>query len=200
MDMLIVAGFLGSGKTTLVLSTIKKIIEERKKKVVIIVNDFGTVGIDGKVMQKYGLEVAELASGCICCTLGPDLLTTIMEIEKNYKPDILLIEPTGVADPQAIVDTMDHYTGTPMNKITSVVIVDAARFPAIYKALNRPLTAQVKAADVILINKMDAVSPEALADVEKTLRGMIEGAKPIIPTSATQGTNLDKVVEAMVRA
>jgi G3E family GTPase len=197
MDMIIVAGFLGSGKTTLVLSTIGKIIEQTGKKVVIIVNDFGTVGIDGKVMMKYGLKVEELASGCICCTLGPDLLQTVKDIEANIKPDLIVIEPTGVADPQAIVTAMEHYPGKEMRSIRSVVIVDAFRFQPILKALGRPLTAQVHSADLILINKMDTVDRTVLEGIEETLRGM-NSEKPIIPTSATQGTNIDKVVAAMV--
>ena len=69
MDMIVIAGFLGSGKTTLVLSAVKDIYERYGKKVAVIVNDFGTIGIDGKVMEKYGLQVKELAAGCICCTL-----------------------------------------------------------------------------------------------------------------------------------
>ncbi len=161
MELLIVAGFLGSGKTTLVLSTIGKIIEKTGKKVVIVVNDFGTVGIDGKIMTKYGLQVKELASGCICCTLGPDLLQTIKDINEAIKPDIIVIEPTGVADPNAIVNAVEHCDGSLFKKITSVVIVDAARFHTILKALNRPLNAQLKSADLILLNKVDRVAPEA---------------------------------------
>lgn len=196
MDMFIVAGFLGSGKTTLVLSIIGRFIERTGKKVVVIVNDFGTVGIDGKVMTKYGLQVKELASGCICCTLGPDLLTTVAEIEENIAPDLVVIEPTGLADPDAIVQCMAYYTGK-KPAIRSAVIIDAVRFQVIMKALERPLTAQVRTADLILINKMDAVDPAVLGDIEKALRA-INPTKPIIPISATEGTNVDKVVEAML--
>lgn len=196
MDMFIVAGFLGSGKTTLVLSVISRYIERTGKKVVVIVNDFGTVGIDGTVMTKYGLQVKELASGCICCTLGPDLLQTMAEIQQNIAPDLIVIEPTGVADPEAIVLCMDHYTGKKPS-IRSAVIVDAARFQVIMKAMGRPLTAQVKSADLILINKMDIVDEAALKGIESALRE-INPVKPIIPISATQGTNVDRVVDAMV--
>jgi G3E family GTPase len=197
MDMIIIAGFLGSGKTTLVLSLISRIIERTGKKVVVIVNDFGTVGIDGKVMDKYGLQVMEMASGCICCTLGPDLLQTVSDIENNIAPDLIVIEPTGVADPDAIVQCMKHYQGTALRSIRSAVIVDASRFQVIMKALGRPLTAQVKSADFILINKMDTVDVAGLKDIEKALRG-INAEKPIIPISATLGTNVDKVVDEVI--
>jgi G3E family GTPase len=199
MDMFIIAGFLGSGKTTLVLSVIGRIIERTGKKVVIIVNDFGKVGIDSKVMTKYGLQVTELASGCICCTLGPDLLSTVADIEANIDPDLIVIEPTGVADPEAIVDCMQHYQGKKLRSIRAAVVVDASRFQVLMKAMGRPLTAQVRAADLILINKMDTVDAAALESIEKVLRE-INTAEPIIPISATEGTNVEKVVDAMVGA
>ena len=84
MDMLVVSGFLGSGKTTMILATIGKYIETTKKKVVIIVNDFGKIGIDGTVMKKYGLEVQDMPSGCICCTLGSDFLETVNTVATNF--------------------------------------------------------------------------------------------------------------------
>ncbi len=197
MELLIVAGFLGSGKTTMVLSAISRIIERTGKKVVIIVNDFGTVGIDGKLMEKYGLNVAELASGCICCTLGGDLLTTLQDIEEKIRPDLVVIEPTGLADPDAIVSALDHYPGKPLERIRSAVIVDAVRFPAIFKALNRPLTSQVKSADLVLINKIDAVPTDALNAVQADLRS-INPDVPMIAVSALNNTNVDEAVDAMV--
>jgi hypothetical protein len=75
MDLRIIAGFLGSGKTTMVLSVIDEIFRRDRKRVVIIANDFGSIGIDGKVMDRYGLKVKKMPSGCVCCTLGNDLLT-----------------------------------------------------------------------------------------------------------------------------
>jgi G3E family GTPase len=197
MDLLLISGFLGSGKTTMVLSTIEEIIKRKHKKVVVIVNDFGKIGIDGKVMEKYGLKVREMPSGCICCTLGSDLLTTLRDVAEAFKPDLVVIEPTGVADPEAIHGTLKLYVGPPVESTRIVIIVDAERYQVIARALERPLKNQLKAADVIIINKMDRVKPEALEDIERSIRE--QGLKTlIIPASATDGTNLDKVVEAMV--
>jgi G3E family GTPase len=197
MDLLIVAGFLGSGKTTLVLSIIERIINLTGKKVVVIVNDFGTVGIDGKVMTKYGLQVKELASGCICCTLGADLLHTIQEVEEGFQPDLVVIEPTGVADPDAIVQAMVHYGGKELGRIRSTVIVDASRFDVIMKALGRPLTAQVRTTDLVVINKIDLVDLVDVQRMEAALRD-INCAVPILPISATVGTNVDKVIDSVI--
>jgi G3E family GTPase len=196
MDMLVISGFLGSGKTTMVLATVGRIIEVTKKKVVIIVNDFGKIGIDGKVMEKYGLTVTEMPSGCICCTLGPDFLETVRTVADKFRPDLVIVEPTGIADPANILDTMKLYRG-PMGTIRIVVVVDAVRFPLIMKALANPLKNQLNAADIILINKIDEASPEAVEEVRENLRAL-GVSRTVIATSATEGINLDPVVEAMV--
>jgi len=197
MDLLLISGFLGSGKTTVVLSTIDEITKRKHKKVVVIVNDFGKIGIDGKVMEKYGLKVREMPSGCICCTLGSDLLTTLRDVAEAFKPDLVVIEPTGVADPEAIHSTLKLYVGPPIESTKIVIIVDVERYEVISKALERPLKNQLKAAQIIILNKMDRVKPEVLLDIEARIRAL--GIKAlIIPASATEGTNLDQVVEAMV--
>ncbi len=197
MDLLLISGFLGSGKTTMVLSTIERIIQRKHKKVVVIVNDFGQIGIDGKVMEKFGLEVREMPTGCICCTLGSDLLTTLKDVAEGFKPDLVIIEPTGVADPEAIHETLKLYNGPPIGKIRIVIIVDAVRYPVIVKALARPLKNQLKAADVIVINKLDEVDESAVRSIEQSIRELGVATK-IIPASATLGTNLDQVVDAML--
>ncbi len=197
MDILIVAGFLGSGKTTLVLSVIGSLIERTDRKIVVIVNDFGTVGIDGSLMTRYGLEVMELASGCVCCTLGPDLLQTVKDIEEKLGPDMIVVEPTGVADPQAIIRVLEHYKPSGPLRFQSAVVVDASRFDVILKALGPPMTAQVRAADIIVLNKMDTVPEGELRRMEAVLR-TINADVPIIPISAVQGTNVERFVEAVI--
>ncbi|MDD1746267.1 MAG: hypothetical protein LUQ16_00730 [Methanomassiliicoccales archaeon] len=197
MDLLLISGFLGSGKTTMVLATIDEITKRKHKKVVVIVNDFGKIGIDGKVMEKYGLKVKEMPSGCICCTLGSDLLTTLRDVAEVFKPDLVIIEPTGVADPEAIHGTLDLYVGPPIESTKIVIIVDSERYEIISKALEKPLRNQLKSAQVIILNKMDRVSPEVISGIESKI--ISSGVKAeIIPASATTGANLDKVVNAMV--
>ncbi len=197
MDLIVMAGFLGSGKTTMILSTISRLIESASKKVVVIVNDFGKIGIDGKVMEKYGLKVQELASGCICCTLGPDFISTLKTVATNFSPDLVLVEPTGIADPQAILNSLEYYNGPTVSRTKVAVIVDSVRFSIIARALERPLRAQVKAADVVILNKIDAIDQGELRKIEKAVREMgADGS--IVAASATEGTNLDRVVEALV--
>ncbi|MEM2943644.1 MAG: GTP-binding protein [Methanomassiliicoccales archaeon] len=198
MELIVIAGFLGSGKTTLILATVSKIIERTGKKIVIIVNDFGKIGIDGKIMEKYGLRVQELASGCICCTLGPDFISTLKTVATQFEPDIIIVEPTGIADPQAILNSLEMYNGPPICKVLTVVIVDAIRFSVIIKALERPFRAQIRAAGLVLINKIDEIeNEEAIREMESRIKEF-GSSSPIIPVSATEGTNLDSVVDFMV--
>ena len=199
MDMLVVSGFLGSGKTTMILATIGRYIETTKKKVVIIVNDFGKIGIDGTVMKKYGLEVQDMPSGCICCTLGSDFLETVNTVASNFTPDLILVEPTGIADPANIIDTMKMYQGPKVDPVRIFVVVDAVRFPLIFKALAIPLKNQLNAADVIVINKIDESGPEAIQVDKDSLEG-IGIRKKTISVSAVTGENLDQLVQAMVGA
>lgn len=199
MDMVVIAGFLGSGKTTFVLSSVKELCERYGLKVAILVNDFGTIGIDGKVMEKYGLQVKELAAGCICCTLGPSLLITVKEIYENVNPDLIIVEPTGIADPNAVVSILHQAEEEWVPRtIKSVEIIDAHRFQTIIKAFERPLKAQLKSSEFIVINKIDTVGECELADIKKVLSELAPG-KDIICASASQNINIDKIVDKLVK-
>lgn len=198
MDMIVIAGFLGSGKTTLVLSAVKDIYERYGKKVAVIVNDFGTIGIDGKVMEKYGLQVKELAAGCICCTLGTNLLVTVKEIYDKMQPDVIIIEPTGIANPESVVALLaQSEEDWAPEKVHSVVIIDAHRFPVLMKAFERPLKAQLANSEFIVINKIDTVDENTLAEIQKTLETMAP-EKEIICASASQNINVAQIVDRLV--
>ncbi|HQN76296.1 MAG TPA: GTP-binding protein [Methanomassiliicoccales archaeon] len=199
MDMIVIAGFLGSGKTTLILNSVGQITERTGKKVAMIVNDFGNIGIDGKVMEKYGLKVQELPRGCICCTLGPSFLDTVRTIHDMYDPDLVIVEPSGIADPDSILATMEHYRGRPLGKINTVILLDAVRFPLLVQAMKIPMTKQLHSADMVLLTKTDEVDEDRLKDMEAFVKSVI-GDKPIIPVSSTSGHNLDVFVGRLVGA
>jgi len=199
MDMIIIAGFLGSGKTTLILNTIGQITELPGKKVAMIVNDFGNIGIDGKVMEKSGLKVQELPRGCICCTLGPNFLDTVRTIHDQFEPVLVVVEPSGIADPDAILATMEHYQGRPLGKISTVILLDAVRFPLLVQAMRIPMSKQLHAADMVLLTKTDEVDENRLKEMEAFVKGEI-GEIPVIPVSSTNGHNLDVFVGRLVGA
>ena len=196
MDMIIIAGFLGSGKTTLILNTIERISEITDKKVAVIVNDFGNIAIDGKVMERYGLKVQELPRGCICCTLGPNFLDTVRILDDKYSPDLVIVEPSGIADPDALLATMEHYHGKPLGYIKTVILLDAVRFPVLIQAMKHPLQIQIRAADMLLLTKSDEVDPSRIQEMIGYIRERREDI-PVLEVSSTDGRNLDDFVQRM---
>ena len=197
MELILISGFLGSGKTTMLLSTVDQIIAMTNKKVVIIKNDFGNVGIDAKVMEKSGLQVRELPSGCICCTLGVDFLKTLTTVATEYHPDLVFVEPSGLADPASIITLMKGYKGPKVERIRVMIIVDAVRFNLISRAMPAPMERQLKIGDVIVINKIDEATKEQIDEVRQTVHKMGLSTQLIL-ASALQRENVDTVAKAMV--
>ena len=150
MKITIVSGLLGSGKTTF----ITRIASGATQKTVVLVNDFGKAGIDGEILSGSGIESVELPSGCICCTLRSDLISTIRRITDEYSPDHLIIEPSGIASPSGVIDAMAEIG---LLQYTVVSIVDATEFVELHEAemYGDFFRQQVALADVILINKVD---------------------------------------------
>ena len=197
MELILISGFLGSGKTTMLLSTVDQIIAMTNKKVVIIKNDFGNVGIDAKVMEKSGLQVRELPSGCICCTLGVDFLKTLTTVATEYHPDLVFVEPSGLADPASIIILMKGYKGPKVDRIRVMIIVDAVRFNLISRAMPAPMERQLKIGDVIVINKIDEATKEQIDEVRQAVHKMGLSTQLIL-ASALQRENVDAVAKAMV--
>ena len=108
MHLLILTGFLGSGKTTL-LRRIAQAFNATcpDKRMAVIENEVGTVGIDGDFLANDGLTVRQINSGCICCTLRLDLVTTLLDLERTYAPDLIILEPSGVAGPRQVLSALD---------------------------------------------------------------------------------------------
>ena len=152
----VVFGFLGSGKTTF----ISKIMEAwgADEKIVVLVNEFGDVGIDGDLLAAQGGNVVEMPSGCICCTLQSDFRNQIVEISRSFQPDRIIIEPSGVAT----IGTIDWILKAQklealIEKVNKVLIADAPGFKSLYKANPRFVESQIEGANLILLNKCDRV-------------------------------------------
>ena len=179
MDVDIVAGYLGVGKTTCILEMIRS--EPDPSRLAVLVNEFGDVGIDAALLGE-GTEVVELASGCICCTLRLDFRTQISDIADRWHPLRLLIEPTGVATIAQVVRSLRHTDL--VGKVGGArvfVLVDAVTFTERLRESPAFFTSQVRHADVLLLNKTDLVSPGRT----EALRAVLESMNPeawIIPT------------------
>jgi G3E family GTPase len=157
MKTTVVCGLLGSGKTTFIRNFVRGVTE----KAMVLVNDFGTAGIDGEIFSAGGIESVELPSGCVCCTLKFDLITTIQKIAKEFSPEHLLIEPSGVASPSGVLEALASAGA----RLVSVVgIIDATEFTELYDSgiYGSFLEDQITHADVILVNKTDLARKEMI--------------------------------------
>jgi len=152
MKTTIVCGVLGAGKTTF----LNNILKHERGKTVVLVNDFGSAGIDGEIISAGGIDTIELPSGCVCCTLRFDLITTITKIREQLNPDNLFIEPSGVASPSGVIDVLDSLSIQP---VTIVGIVDATEFLEAYETdmYGWFFKSQVTQSDLVLVNKTDLV-------------------------------------------
>jgi G3E family GTPase len=189
MRTTVVCGMLGSGKTTF----IRQFVGHIRGRTVVLVNDFGRAGIDGEIFSAEGVESIELPSGCVCCTLKFDLITTIRKIMETLAPQHLLIEPSGVAAPSGVLEALEEL---PLRQVTVVGIVDAAEFLELSDAgaLGGSFEDQIENSDIILVNKIDLVDQDTAertvlavermnpgAIVYRTVNCSIEGPLPEIP-------------------
>lgn len=179
IKVILVAGFLGSGKTTL----LKRILswQDDLSGTVVIVNEFGEVGIDGALLKGAGSDVVELNSGCICCTLTADLLQCLGDIGEKFKPRRILIEASGVADPATVVFvlTHSHLAGCmDLEKIITVVDADLWQFRENFGSL---FFSQMKAADMIILNKIDMVDQNLVPILLKEIHEEFVGSQ-VVPT------------------
>jgi G3E family GTPase len=152
----IVFGFLGSGKTTFIIRALEKWGAEEK--IVVLVNEFGDVGIDGDLLTGQGGDVVEMPSGCICCTLQADFRSQMLEISRSINPERVIIEPTGVATIAQVRSIIEaQLFEDAIQKINNILIADATGFMGLYKANRHFVESQVKNARLALLNKCDRV-------------------------------------------
>lgn len=155
---------MGSGKTSFIRQFAKYLVQHDRRQVVIIENEVGEVGIDDKFLSMEGFFVRELFGGCICCQLTGELTLAVNRIEEEFHPGWMIIETTGIAKPGAILDTLNKY-GKGIEGICTISMVDATRWQELYEMMPELITAQIVPAEMVMINKIDEVDPEGLAQV-----------------------------------
>ena len=180
----IISGFLGAGKTTL----IKKLLSEAftGEQVVLIENEFGEIGIDGGFLKESGIEIREMNSGCICCSLVGDFGKSLREVVDTYHPDRILIEPSGVGKLSDVIKAVQDVQGeidAQLNSFTTVVDVTKCR---IYrKNFGEFFSNQIEYAGAVILSRTDKAKPEKIEESVKLLRELNEKA-PFITTPIAQ--------------
>lgn len=180
----VITGPLGSGKTTL----LRYLLAETSEKIAILMNEFGEIAIDSKIIQGKNVQMAELGGGCVCCSLAGEFEAAVNEIIDTVNPPRIILETTGVAEPDALVfDIQQELANVRLDGV--VTILDAQDLVQ-YPHLGHTARMQIEDADLILLNKVDLVSQADLKAIEEKLRKVNELA-PVIHTQRCQvDTNL----------
>ena len=162
-------GFLGSGKTTL----LRRILGERagERKMAVIVNEFGDVGVDGEVIAGSNVNLVELTSGCLCCTLRGSLMSAVEELREKAAVEQIVVEATGVASPgDMLEDLNDSKIAHELAVGPLVTVVDAPKFTRLQQMLGEFYEEQVENADALVLNKIDLATPDELEEAKTAVR------------------------------
>ena len=165
----IVSGFLGAGKTTLIKKLLKDALAGTR--VVLIENEFGEIGIDGGFLKESGIEIREMNSGCICCSLVGDFGTSLREVMSTYAPERILIEPSGVGKLSDVMKAIqDAAEGSEMELNSAVAVVDASKCKIYIKNFGEFFVNQIEYAGTIILTRTDKVSDAKIAECVELLR------------------------------
>ena len=187
------SGFLGAGKTTL----IKKLIAEAYagEKLVLIENEFGEIGVDGGFMKDAGIEVTEMNSGCICCSLTGDFRAALHEVCERYAPDRILIEPSGVGKLSDIVTAVEQASDGELTINALCTVVDAGKCKMYMRNFGEFFNNQVESAGCIILSRTAGIKEEKLAECVALLREKNPGA--VIITTPWDKLSGAQILDAM---
>ena len=189
----IYSGFLGAGKTTL----IKKMIQEayQNQQLVLIENEFGEIGIDGGFLQEAGINITEMNSGCICCSLVGDFGKALEEVIEKYHPDRVIIEPSGVGKLSDVKKAVEKVTGHDVELGYTVAVADAGKVKVYMKNFGEFYNDQIETADTIILSRTDAI-PQAKLDAAVALLREHNAEATLVTTPWTELTG-GQLLEAM---
>ncbi|AIZ56772.1 putative hydrogenase nickel incorporation protein HypB [Candidatus Methanoplasma termitum] len=194
-----IAGFLGSGKTTAVMKIVDELMK-RGYKIAIVVNDVGEINVDAKFIEAHGLKAKEIAGGCICCQIAGTFSETLASLHDSFNPDIVIVEPSGVAIPWGLKRAAE-YSEAKADMIIEhapvITLVDATRVDLLVKAVKRLVETQIREADVCFVNKVDSASAADIAKTEKMIKEMNPKAE-VYHMSSETGRGIDIACDLIV--
>jgi G3E family GTPase len=179
LPLTVISGFLGAGKTTLLN---RLLTQPHGRKIAVIVNDFGAINIDAELVRGISSDTIELTNGCACCTVAGDLTRTLLQIaQRDETPDCIVLEASGAADPRGILLVALSNPSVRFDGIITVVDADSIENRLAETLPRATIEQQIKAADLLLLNKCDLVDPPARLKVRGILEGMTSA--PIVETA-----------------
>lgn len=193
----IFSGFLGAGKTTLIKKLLKEVLNNTKT--VLIENEFGEIGIDGGFLKEAGIEIKEMNSGCICCSLVGDFGTSLKEVIEKYAPDRILIEPSGVGKLSDVIKAVEGVkTDVPVQLNSAVAVVDAKKCKMYMKNFGEFFINQIEHAGTIVLSRTDEMSEEKIAQCIQLIRQHNEKATIITtPWDSLEGQLILDTIEGV---
>ena len=190
----IISGFLGAGKTTFIKQMIDQVFQGQK--LVLIENEFGEIGIDGGFLKDAGIEITEMNSGCICCTLVGDFSIALKKVLDEYAPDRVLIEPSGVGKLSDIVRAVEAVKkDAPIEIEGRIAVVDGKKAKMYLKNFGEFYKDQVASASTIVISRTQMMKPEAVEECVSLLRG--ENDQAAIITTPWEQLDADAIRRAL---
>jgi G3E family GTPase len=189
-----IAGFLGSGKTTLLMKVSEDLVRKGHK-IAIVVNDVGEINIDAKFIEANGLKAKEISGGCICCQIAGSFADTLVKLHYSFHPDIVIVEPSGVAIPWGLKRAAEYSeadTDIVIEHAPVITLVDATRIDILINAVRRLVETQIREADVVFINKIDAATPEQIEKSVQLSKGINQKAS-IKELSSITGEGLEEI-------
>jgi len=187
MRMLLFAGFLGSGKTTLILALARRAALAQAR-VCVLVNEVGEVGIDGEVLRLGDMEVVEITGGCICCQIGVELVRALRDLEREFHPDLVIVEASGIATPEGVLATVRSYPPQTLESLDTVTVVDPTRFEALLDVLTPLIEGQIAGADCLVVTKADEASSDEVALCTEALARSAPGTPVFVADSLREGS------------
>ena len=187
----VISGFLGAGKTTLIQKLIKDVFAG--KKVVLVENEFGEIGIDGGFLQEAGITINEINGGCVCCTLQGDFHDALEKVENTYHPDHIIIEPSGVGKLSDILSIVKSVEGLELNSYSAVV--DAKRCKIYHKNFKEFFDDQISTACCVILSRTQMVSEDKLNEDVSIIRELNPDVRII--TTPWDDLNGESIYEAM---
>ncbi|MDR1293135.1 MAG: hypothetical protein LBJ91_07065 [Clostridiales Family XIII bacterium] len=193
MKYIVFSGFLGAGKTMAVSSFAGHYLKKPRKdpdradRIVIIENEIGETNYDDELLGSEGYSVSGMLSGCICCSLASELSAAVKGVIRDYSPECIIIEPTGLASPGKVLETLNGFISHE-DEVKVVSVIDATRYRELAGIMPKMLADQMESADLLLLNKTDAAAKDEVRVMLQEIRGF--GYKACVkPVSLSEGVD-----------